>query len=329
MEYKNLSIASMKGNSQDVGTLVGYASTYEVDTVGDRIMPGAFKNLPEFRKDGFLSVGHDWTLPPAGMITEAREDPGGLYVEAQFHSIPAAQAARRVAQERLQRGKTVFLSIGMEVLDAERGRDGIRNLLAIKLYEVGIVTVAANRGARVAQMKGLEIAPPPYIAKRGEVEGLFCIYGVIDEEGDRFHPGVFKHEGETQIPFLHRHEWGAGAVAEVKAIREITRDELPALIKVMYPEATGGAMVVRQYYGNNNGISAKQWAQKSKMGMSFTFSVDREAVSIENGREVRDIYRADLYEICDTPYPVVPGTMAWTGNNQFSFLKGRYSRCLE
>ena len=132
----------------------GYASTFENwDDVGERPVKGAFKShLSDFLKDGFIAIGHNWSQLPIATPTIAREDEKGLYVQAQFHSTPDAQAARTVVKERLDRGKSVKLSIGYEVLLDEYVPEG-RLLKDVKLYEWSIVTVPANPQASVTGAK--------------------------------------------------------------------------------------------------------------------------------------------------------------------------------
>jgi len=158
MEYKILA-ADVKIADDGAGSLTGYASTFSNwDSVGERPVKGAFApHLADFLKDGFIAIGHDWTALPVATPTEAREDDHGLLLKADFHSTPAAQAARTVTNERLARGKSVKLSIGYEVLQDEYVDEG-RLLKEIKLYEVSLVTVPANPLASVTASKRLPLA---------------------------------------------------------------------------------------------------------------------------------------------------------------------------
>lgn len=146
------------------GSIAGYGSVFgNEDSYGDIIEAGAFvEALEEFKRDGFMPVGHDWGGLPVATISEAHEDPHGLYIRAEFHSTAAAQEARTVVQERLARGKSVGLSIGYQVLEYKivKSEDPSdwrvkRILTKIKLFEVSIVTVPANALATVTEAKGL------------------------------------------------------------------------------------------------------------------------------------------------------------------------------
>lgn len=136
------------------GRLSGYASTFHNwDRTKEKPVRGAFqKSLDEFMRDGFIALDHDWTRRIA-TIEDAHEDEKGLWVEAQFHSTPDAQQERVKTMERLNRGKSVSLSIGYDLKKYEDVTDG-RLLKDISLYEVSLVSVPANPLALVTGAKG-------------------------------------------------------------------------------------------------------------------------------------------------------------------------------
>lgn len=107
-------VFEIKGASLDDNCIKGPASVMGVmDRGGDVIFPGFFKNsLPAFRKNGFVAVGHKWDQLPVAMPTMAVEKGNQLYTEAEFHSHQAAQDARSVARERLDKSLNMGLSIG-------------------------------------------------------------------------------------------------------------------------------------------------------------------------------------------------------------------------
>jgi len=164
MERKTVPIIrhEFKASADDgPGTLSGYGSTWSLDEGGDVILRGAFKDaLSDFLYRGFVPLGHNWAGLPIASISDVKEDDDGLWFEAEFHSIPAAQDARTVTKERLDRGKFVGLSIGF-MPDYDDGGvefrdDGVRVIKRIKeLAEISIVTVPMNREAGVSLVKGL------------------------------------------------------------------------------------------------------------------------------------------------------------------------------
>jgi HK97 family phage prohead protease len=143
----------------DTGLLEGYGAVYgNVDDGGDEILAGALAPaLPGFLKSGFVSWGHDWTVPVA-MPKSATEDEHGTYIAAQFHSTPTAQEKRTITRERLENGLSMGLSIGYGDIEAKRLPDRRQISSINKLYEVGLVMVPMNAEAGVANVKGAKAA---------------------------------------------------------------------------------------------------------------------------------------------------------------------------
>lgn len=163
--------AQIKMEDAGTGTFTGYASTWDNwDRAGERPTRGAFdRSLATFRRDGFIAIGHEWGGLPVATLTDAKEDDTGLFIAAEFHSTPDAQAARTVAAERLARGKSVSLSIGYNVLRDEY-TDAGRLLKEIELYEVSLVNVPANPLALVAAVKSEPAIRPPFTVQAAQTE---------------------------------------------------------------------------------------------------------------------------------------------------------------
>lgn len=154
MEYKNLPIAEVKIRDDGSGSIEGYASTFgNWDDMGERVARGAFaKHLDTFLQHGFVAVGHSWHELPVATPTMAIEDDYGLKVAADFHSTQHAQNTRITIKERLDRGKSVRLSIGFMVRQDEYTSEG-RVLKEVELFEWSYVTVPANPAALVTGAK--------------------------------------------------------------------------------------------------------------------------------------------------------------------------------
>ncbi len=157
IEHKSVEIRC-KGLDDASGSVELYAAVFgNVDRAGERIEPGAFKNLPQFVNSGWLAVNHDWSKLPVAMVESASQDGKGLLVRAKFHSTPEAQAVRTTVRERLAAGKSVSASIGYKVLSDARvnvGGKSVRSLKAIDLFEASIVAVGCNPEAGVIGAKG-------------------------------------------------------------------------------------------------------------------------------------------------------------------------------
>jgi HK97 family phage prohead protease len=159
LERKTYAIEGLelKGGSDGPGTIAGYAATFNnQDRVGDIILKGAFSDtLPDFVRDGVILARHgDDGTQPIASITAAKEDDHGLWLEADFHSTPAAQAERTIAQERMTRGKSVAFSIGYSInKDGAEYKDGARHLKSVRLWETSLVNIPANPLALVGAVK--------------------------------------------------------------------------------------------------------------------------------------------------------------------------------
>ena len=158
MEFKQFEFEVKKVGER--GVLEGYASVKnQVDAYGDVVLDGAYANLAEFVREGFVSFGHDHAGMPIGFVESAREDEYGLFVSMKFHGTAVAQEAWKVAAERMEAGRSVGLSIGyLPVSWRYEERDGrrVRLLESVDLKEFSLVTMPAARSAVATGVKSVE-----------------------------------------------------------------------------------------------------------------------------------------------------------------------------
>lgn len=152
-----LDAADFKMTDSGAGGFTGRASTFNsLDSYGDKVAPGAYaKTLDQFKTHGFIAWSHDWTNPIA-MVGDAYEKEDGLWVEAKFHSDPAAQTYRTRVKERIDAGQFMGLSIGYKT-DKWHMEDETRILDEITLYEVSLVSVPAEPKAGLTMVKGFDL----------------------------------------------------------------------------------------------------------------------------------------------------------------------------
>lgn len=164
MQYKTLPMSRVKSQDRGAGGFSGYVSTWTLDSVGDQCVKGCFApHLRKFVESGFVALGHDWNSPPIGVINDAKEDDYGLWIDVGFHSTPQAQAVRQVMNERLQRNKSVSLSMGYQVLKDEY-KGTIRLLKDVEIFEASVVNWPANQAAHVIDAKyGRSGRPSPAV----------------------------------------------------------------------------------------------------------------------------------------------------------------------
>lgn len=137
------------------GCFQGYASVFdELDQQGDRVLKGAFQeSLKTWQAKRCLPKmlwQHDQTKP-LGVWTKIKEDQKGLYVEGQLLlDVQKSREAYAMIKANILDG----LSIGCQVIEAEPGENpGERLLCHVDLFEVSLVTFAANPKATITQVK--------------------------------------------------------------------------------------------------------------------------------------------------------------------------------
>jgi len=128
----------------------GYASTRDLDRTGEIVEPGAFADsLTEFMANPVLTYMHDWSNP-IGKVVEARIDEVGLFIRAEISE--TAEKVWKLIREGILRA----FSIGYEVVE-EKVVGGINHILRLRLYEVAVVSIPANRRALFSVSKGLSM----------------------------------------------------------------------------------------------------------------------------------------------------------------------------
>ena len=149
MILKNFSF-KIKQLPDEAGKFAGYASVYNVkDLQGDIIRKGAFlKSIKE--KNPFpLCWAHDIRNPIG--IVNLSEDDYGLRCEGELNL--EVQEGREKRALMLQ-GAIKGLSIGFDVINQEKLKDGTNVITEGKLYEVSLVLFPANELAQVQVVKG-------------------------------------------------------------------------------------------------------------------------------------------------------------------------------
>jgi hypothetical protein len=142
---------------EETGTIAGYGSVFgNRDAYNEVVVAGSFaKSLAEHRRKGTrpkMFWQHD-TREPIGSWLDFSEDGKGLFMEGRLNM--EVQRARE-AHALLKAGDVEGLSIGYEVVKAEPDKDVLR-LTELKLFEVSVVSLAANDRATVTAVKAEDI----------------------------------------------------------------------------------------------------------------------------------------------------------------------------
>jgi HK97 family phage prohead protease len=190
------------------GIFEGYGAVMgNVDAYGEVIDPGAFKRT--LKKQGErvkICWQHDW-FEPIGKPMEIREvsqaklpqeiqaaypeATGALYVKAKVS--PTARGKDAIVL--MADGVLNELSIGFDLLDSgvETDEKGVRHLTDIELYEISLVTMAANPAAQVVSFKA---EPLPVHEKPYPNEHACRLRAPGDFEEGSFRRTTRKHEGK-------------------------------------------------------------------------------------------------------------------------------------
>lgn len=199
MLRKTCALADFKMIEEGPGGFSGYGSTFGTrDLAGEIVARGAFDgSLDRFKSEGFIAVGHSWTDLPVATVADAYEDHKGLFVRGDFHTTDEAQKARTYVRERLERKKSVGLSIGYSVKQSEPTKDGLL-LKELDLFEVSIVTVPCNPEANATSVK----------EAKAQYLGDYCEGDVTCAALERLSSALFYH---ALYPILYE---GEGTVEE-------------------------------------------------------------------------------------------------------------------
>lgn len=184
-EYRAITVpVELRSDDTGNGGFSGYANLAGVvDEYRSIFEPGCYRNLEELKRDGFISLGHNWTSG-IGIITDYRSDEKGLWISAEFHSDEESQKIRKRAKERIDAGKTVALSIGFftnESKDETRDGETVRVMTSIDVVEVALVMVPGTKGSQISELRGGMTFAQEYETVRDAVAGLTRRIGSLAE----------------------------------------------------------------------------------------------------------------------------------------------------
>lgn len=157
METKKLTYHfELKETPTEEGIFEGYAAVFgNVDQANDVILPGAFTETLQNRKQYVpICYQHD-TDDVIGVCLELSEDANGLMVKGQ---LAVKTEKGNDAYELLKLKAITGLSIGYAVpAGGAIWMDGVRQLRQIDLYEISLVTFPCNTEAQVSDVKSKEL----------------------------------------------------------------------------------------------------------------------------------------------------------------------------
>jgi hypothetical protein len=155
IEHKQFAMTEFKADG-DQGKFSGYASTYNRDAYGDRIIPGAFSQSIKDQRGVIPIFMNHSTDNWVGFSTDLAEDAKGLYIEGLL-ALDTSQGkdAYALLKTADKADYKVGLSIGFVAEEWELDDTNNRILKTIDLWETSITPFPANRSARVASVKSV------------------------------------------------------------------------------------------------------------------------------------------------------------------------------
>jgi HK97 family phage prohead protease len=91
---------------------------------------------------------HDMSQP-IGLPIEMRETPEGLQITGKISKTDLGLQALRLMAD----GVTTDLSIGFDPVEWSFDQSNVRHITSLRLYEISVVTMGANPGAKVAELR--------------------------------------------------------------------------------------------------------------------------------------------------------------------------------
>lgn len=151
------------------------------------------------------------------------------------------------------------------------------------------------------------------------VVGFFAVHGNVDAGSDRSHLGSFANAmaGRDRVKHLWNHGGGmfdqgqSPPIAAIKSISEVGRDGLTPEVLDYAPDATGGALVEREYLDTPRGNEVLAGIQKGAITeMSYAYdATDYKFMEVED-RTIREIYAMKLFDTSDVNWGMNPATSA-------------------
>ncbi len=135
----------------ETGAFEGYAAVFgNVDEGRDRIQPGAFKEFAKLRNGKTVTLYMHAFRDPIG-VADVYQDSKGLQFKSQLE---LADPLARRTHTLMKAGIIDAMSIGYDVMDGgQQEADGVRDLTALKLWEISPVTFGMNALARIESVK--------------------------------------------------------------------------------------------------------------------------------------------------------------------------------
>ena len=210
----------------DEGVFEAVVAAYNVDSVNDRIVPGAFKaSLDQWKASGnpipvIWSHKSDDPDYHIGYVEEAEERDEGLWVRARLDlDEPKSSKVYKLLKGR----RVANFSFAYDIDEARPGKkdDGssVQELHRLTLHEVGPCLIGANRATALLDVKHDQTAPPPAdapaLAVEQKDEAVEAITKLADSAADLKAGRTLSKQNEDRVTEIAR--LASELLASVKA----------------------------------------------------------------------------------------------------------------
>lgn len=147
------------------------------------------------------------------------------------------------------------------------------------------------------------------------VTGFAAVTGNVDDGDDLIEYGAFQKtltESKRRVKHLFNHDAKAPTTAVIQELKEVGRDELPADVRALYPDATGGLQVTRKYLETPRADEIFQGVKAGTYEMSIGWMPVKGKVTTEKreGQSIRRLKEVRLLETSDVVFPMNSATRA-------------------
>lgn len=148
------------------GIVRGYGSVFgNVDSDGDVMVKGCYKKTLSENKERMKFLWQHNMQQPLGKFSEMEEDDYGLKFEAKISNTQLGEDAKQLISDGvLDEFSVGFLPIKYETIKNDKGDFVGYEMKEVKLFEISLVTFAANDQARLEEYKS-EFSHEDMIAK--------------------------------------------------------------------------------------------------------------------------------------------------------------------
>jgi HK97 family phage prohead protease len=156
-QHKAAPLTQFKAINEAAGIFESVVSVFgNVDAVGDRVLPGAFKASLDRWEASAAPIpciwSHQWDNPDAhvGYVLAAEERPEGLWVRAQ---LDVDKPFARQVYDLLKARRVKEMSFAYDVVDSRQADDGANELTVLELIEVGPTLKGVNPETQLLTVK--------------------------------------------------------------------------------------------------------------------------------------------------------------------------------